>query len=148
MPRRSPGTGPRTSGTRHRSQTGSTIENLRQSPAGLELVDPTSGVRHAVESRATTHALASGMLLAFGAGWHGETQTASGMGISAFTEDGRHLWSTLDAEPAWIVETAGGYGYVPTPELAYPSGTRVIDLATGKVLRTVKRELPTFVTRD
>jgi hypothetical protein len=127
---------------------GSSIENRRQSPTGLELVDTSSGVRHTVESRATTHELAHGLLLAFGAGWDGETQTASGMGISAFTENGTRAWSTLEGEPVWIVETAGGYGYVPTPELAYPSGTRVIDLATGKILRTVKRELPTFVTRD
>jgi hypothetical protein len=126
---------------------GSTIESMRQSPAGLELVDPRDGTRRTIEIRATAHELTQGLLLAFGTGWDGATQTASGMGISAFTEDGTHLWSSLGAEPVWIVETAGGYAYVPTPELAYPSGTRVIDLATGKVLRTVKRELPTFVTR-
>ena len=70
------------------------------------------------------------------------------MGLAAFTRDGAQLSNTLTDEPVWLVEAAGGYGYVPTPATAFPRGVRVIDLATGSILRTVRGELPSFVDHD
>lgn len=127
---------------------GSSFEGTRTLPAGLELVDTRSGTRRTIEPRALAHHFSQSLLLAFGAGWDGATGTSTGMGLSAFAPDGTLLWSTLGDEPVWIVETASGYAYVPTPETVFPSGTRVIDLATGAVVRTVRRELPTIVSHD
>ena len=70
------------------------------------------------------------------------------MGLAAFDLDGNRLWNALAGEPVWLVEAAGGYAYVPTPETTFPSGVRVIDLATGEMLRTVRGELPSFVAHD
>jgi hypothetical protein len=104
-------------------------------------------VTRTLEPRASGHVAAGDLLLAFGAGRDGETQSETGMGLSAFTLDGTRLWSTLTEEPVWLAETAGGYAYVPTPATTFPSGVRVIDLTTGDVLRTVRGELPVFVDR-
>jgi hypothetical protein len=127
---------------------GSTYENLRTLPGGLELVDTGDGTRRTIEPRALAHDFSQGLLLAFGAGWDAETQASTGMGIAAFTPDGTRLWSALGDDPVWLVEAAGGYAYVPTLEETYPPGVRIIDLATGAVLRTVRKEMPEFLVRD
>lgn len=72
----------------------------------------------------------------------------TGMGVVAFASDGTRLWSALGNEAVWLVEAVGGYVYVPTPEETFPQGIRVLDFATGAVLRTVRGEMPTFVARD
>jgi hypothetical protein len=127
---------------------GMKFENTQTVPAGLDLVDTRDGTRRTIESRASAHELSDGLLLAFGAGWNGETGTATGMGLTAFAVDGTRLWSALGDEPVWLVETAGGYGYVPTLVYTYRPSLRVVDLASGRVLRTVRGEMPEFVVRD
>jgi hypothetical protein len=126
---------------------GAQYTGASSTPAGLQLVDARTGVTRTLEPRASGHVAAGDLLLAFGAGRDGETQSETGMGLSAFTLDGTRLWSTLTEEPVWLAETAGGYAYVPTPATTFPSGVRVIDLTTGDVLRTVRGELPVFVDR-
>jgi len=128
--------------------TGSTYGGVRATPTGLQFVDPTTGTARTLEPRASAHRLAGGVLLAFGASRDGETNVATGMGLSAFSRDGERLWSALGDEPVWGVETAGGYAYVVTPERRFPSGVRVIDLGTGDVVRTVRGAMPYFVERD
>ena len=127
---------------------GSTFADMRTLPAGLELVDTRSAIRRMIEPRALAHYFSQGLLLAFGVSWNGETGKSTGMGISAFAPNGTRLWSALGDEPVWLVETAGGYAYMPTLEEAYPPGLRVIDLTTGAVIRTVRGEMPAFVVRD
>jgi hypothetical protein len=128
--------------------TGRTIEETTSILTGLQLLDVGTGTTRTIESRATGHAFSDGVLLAFGAEHDVQGSTVSGMGISAFAADGTKLWHTLDDEPVSVVETAGGYGYAPTPVEAFPQGVHVIDLASGRVIRTVRGELPLFVTRD
>jgi hypothetical protein len=127
---------------------GAQYQGARSTPAGLQLVDTRTGSVRTLESRATAHLFSHGLLLAFGAGRDEQTQSEAGMGLAAFGPDGTRLWNALTSEPVWLVETAGGYAYVPTPETTFPSGIRVIDLVTGKVLRTTRGEMPTFIFRD
>lgn len=127
---------------------GAEYQVARSTPAGLELVEAATGARHTLESHASAHLVAGDLLLAFGAARDEQAQSETGMGLAAFTRDGAQLWNTLTDEPVWLVEAAGGYGYVPTPATAFPRGVRVIDLATGSILRTVRGELPSFVDHD
>jgi hypothetical protein len=127
---------------------GSTYDSPDSIPTGLQLVDTATGTTHTIEPRATAHAYSHGLLLAFGARRNAETNIATGMGVSAFASDGTRLWSALGDEPVWLVEMAGGYAYAPTPVETFPQGVRVIDLATGAVLRTVRGEMPAFAVRD
>ena len=127
---------------------GATYEGARSTPAGLQIVDTQTGVVRTLEPRASAHRFSQGLLLAFGAGRDGATNVESGMGLAAFRPEGGRLWSALGDEPVWVVETAGGYAFVPTPEESFPQGVRVIDLATGTVIRTVRGELPTVVSRN
>jgi hypothetical protein len=116
-------------------------------PAGLHVVDGRSGTTRALEPRASGHALSRGVLLAFGAGRDASGAGTTGMGVAAFILDGQPLWRSLREEPVWSLETAGGYAYVPTSETTFPQGIRVLDLATGEVLRTLRGEMPTFVVQ-
>ncbi len=125
---------------------GATIAGSRATPAGLMLVDVRTGGTQLLEARARAHRVSQGIVLAFGAGRDPVTTVATGMGLSAYAKDGRLLWHALGDEPVWVVDTAGGYAYVPTPEARFPVGVRVLDLETGHVLRTVRGEMPTFVT--
>jgi len=127
---------------------GASFESARSTPSGLQLVDIRTGALRTLEPSASAHRFSQGVLLAFGAGWDGATNVQSGMGLAAFDRDGVRLWSALGDEPVWLVETAAGYAYVPTPQESFPPGIRVIDLATGAVIRTVRAEMPTFVVRD
>lgn len=127
---------------------GSSYDRGHATPAGLELVDTGTGKARMLEPRAFAHHVSQGLLFAFGADRNEETNVPSGVGLAAFAADGTRLWSTLGDEAVWLVEAAGGYAYVPTPEEVFPQGVRVLDLATGAVLRTVRGEMPTFVVRD
>ncbi len=127
---------------------GSVYDGLGRSPTGLQLVDVRSGAIAMLEPRTSAHRFAQGVVLAFGGGYDAATSTWSGMGLSAFNTHGAGLWSALGDEPIGWVEVAGGYAYIPTPEETFPAGVRVIDLATGAVLRTVRGELPTFLADD
>lgn len=126
---------------------GASYENGRSTPSGLQLIDTQTGAVRRLEPRASAHRFSQGVLLAYGAGWDGATNVQSGMGLAAYSREGIRLWSALGDEPVWLVETAAGYAYVPTPVESFPPGTRVIDLATGAVIRTVRREMPPFVVR-
>lgn len=132
-------------GDGHLAVSGARHTGASSTPAGLQLVDAATGTARTLESRASAHEVSQGLLFAFGAGQDDHAESAVGMGLSAFALDGTRLWTALADEPVWLVEAAGGYAYVPTPETTFPAGVRVIDLATGETLRTVRGELPSFV---
>ncbi len=129
---------------------GASYESGRSTPSGLQLIDTRTGAVRMLEPRASTHRFSQGLLLAFGASRDATTNVESGMGLAAYSREGVRLWNALDDEPVWLAETAAGYAYVPTPVESFPPGIliRVIDLATGAVIRTVRGEMPTFVRRD
>lgn len=127
---------------------GATFGGARSTPAGLYVVDAKTGATRMLEPRASAQRFSQGLVLAFGASRDGATNIESGMGLAAYSREGVRLWNALGDEPVWLVETAAGYAYVPTPEESFPPGLRVIDLATGAVIRTVRAEMPTFVVRD
>jgi hypothetical protein len=128
--------------------TGRTVDGTTSTRMGLQILDVGAGTARTIEARATGHAFSDGVLLAYGAEHDAQGSSVSGMGISAFTPDGTRVWHALGEEPVFVVETAGGYAYAPTPEEAFPQRVHVLDLATGQLLRTVRGELPFFVTRD
>jgi hypothetical protein len=123
---------------------GSDYDRLTSTPSGLEMIDVSSGMTRTLAAGASFGAFSEGILLGGGAASDGATEAQSGMGLAAFTPAGAKLWSTLDGQPVWWAQTAGGYAYVAGPD-AYPPKVRVIDLRTGGV-RMVRGELPFFVT--
>lgn len=126
---------------------GSTYERGRTTPAGLALVDTETGNVRVLEPRASAHRLARGMVLAFGAARDAQTNQETGMGLAAFRPDGTKAWSALGSEAVWWIAAAGAYGYLPAPEWGYPPRLRVVDLATGAVVNTIRSELPEFAAR-
>jgi hypothetical protein len=125
--------------------TGSDYEGLRTTPAGLTLADLVSGELQPLEPDAGYAVLAGDLLLGVGASWDSATEVESGMGIAAYSLDGRRLWSALADEPVWWVQATGGYAYIDG-RTSYPETVRVVDLESGSV-RTLRGRMPSFVVR-
>jgi hypothetical protein len=119
-------------------------DRLRTIPAGLRLIDTRTWAVRMLEPGASSLVTAAPYVLAAGAARDAVTDTETGIGIRAYTIDGLPRWQALGDEPVWWVQAAGGFAYAAGP-VAYPPIVRVIDLATGAI-RTVRRQLPVFVT--
>jgi hypothetical protein len=65
-----------------------------------------------LEPRATAATLAGTTLLAYGSNYSSETGLLEGMGLSAYTIEGEKRFHHFEAEPIWLVETAGSHAYV------------------------------------
>ncbi len=101
-------------------------------PAGLSLIDMHSWTTRMLSREASSLTTAPGMVIASGGGWNG--QDVYGPGLLAFGLDGNEMWRLHSGKQSWI-DAAGSVGYVyPAPGIA-----EVVDLATGRVLRTIKR---------
>jgi hypothetical protein len=62
-----------------------------------------------LEPRATAATLADTTLLAYGSNYSSETGLLEGMGLSAYTIEGEKRFHHFEAEPIWLVETAGSH---------------------------------------
>ncbi len=124
---------------------GSDFDGFVNHPSsGLELFDLGAGTRRTLEAGASYVQASSGVLLAAGGSWDGQTEKESGIGLAAYSYDGEQLWRALGDEAVWWFQVAGGYVYVGGKD-AYPPTVRVIDLADGGT-NAVRGQLPFFVT--
>lgn len=121
---------------------GSDYDGFRSTPSGLKIIQTRSWSVSTLDLRAGFAVVAGELLLSTGVRRNGQTDTQAGMGVAAYTPDADELWHALGDEPIWRIEVAGGYAYVPAS-----GGVRVIDLATGKVWRAGRAEMPTFLVR-
>jgi hypothetical protein len=112
-------------------------QDQRTTPAGLRLVDTGSWTWRVLEPRATAATLAGRTLLVFGSFYSSETGLFEGMGLGAYTLEGEKRFHRFEAEPIWLVETAGSYAYVVFEDscvgalVELHSGRHVRDLEAG-----------------
>jgi hypothetical protein len=102
-------------------------------PAGVELIDTTTGTRRVVARRAGGVRQAGSALLVFDGGFAGRA-AGHGFGLRAYGLTGRPRWRLLGGQRIWNVQVAG--------RLAYAIGSRglaVVDLRTHRVLRRTRR---------
>lgn len=126
---------------------GSDYHGLRSVAAGLKLIDVRAWAVRTLDQHVSFHRVAGDVLLAAGAESNGESNSETGMGLTAFTLEGRELWHALGDQPVWWLEVAAGYVYVPEA-VGNATVLRVIELATGRLVREVTGEMPTFLVPD
>jgi hypothetical protein len=105
------------------------------SPAGVSLIDTRSWSTRTLDGDANEFAAAPGLVVVQGARWDFRRERGTGLGLVAFGTDGRERWRIDPGEYRWI-EPAASVGYVWIAD-----GRRaVVDLATGTVLRSLRRD--------
>jgi hypothetical protein len=110
-------------------------QNQATTPAGLRLVDTRSWSWRMLERRATAATLAGTTLLAYGSFYSSETGVFEGMGVSVYTLDGEERFHHFEAEPIWLVETAGSYAYV---RFDNSCAGALVELRSGRHLRNLE----------
>lgn len=129
----------------HGSIVGNEIRTT-QTPAGLSLVDTRNWSVRSVDPRAS-HAFPTGSgLLTSSALWDGQARKVRGAGLSLYDNAGNrrfHLFGERSVPYAVVVGQRALVAFL-TSTASYA----VVDLATGRVLRTEKRVAPPFVLLD
>lgn len=105
-------------------------------PAGVTLIDTRSWRATMLSPRSSGFAVAPGLVIAQGGRWDPGQQRMVGPGILAFGFDGRERWR-LPQPAGEGLDSAGalGLGYVWLGQ----GRKQVVDLATGRPLRTLRR---------
>ena len=88
-----------------------------------------------LEPRATAATLAGTTLLAYGSNYSSETGLLEGMGLSAYTIEGEKRFHHFEAEPIWLVETAGSHAYV---RFENSCAGALVELRSGSHLRDLE----------
>ena len=111
--------------------------DVASKPLGLKLVDTRDWAVRTLEPRATGFAQADGVLLAYGGSYDAQYRAADGMGLAAYTIDGKKLYHLFGDSPLFWATVAGSNVY------AAPDGKIVaVDLASGRVMRSLDAPLP------
>ena len=115
---------------------------LRVTPAGLKLIDTRSWTVETLDPRATWATVAGGTLLATGNLWDSTTQEAAGTGLVAYGSD-RTKRFHLFADQRVSVQAAG-------PRVLASATRRqfVIDVGSGRIVRTARGQPPQLLVRD
>lgn len=109
-------------------------ELFTATPAGVSLIDTRSWTSGMLSREASGFAVVPGIVIAQGGRWDSQKQRSIGPGLLAFDLDGRERWRLRPGEYQWI-DPAGSVGYVQIAERR----TDVVDLASGRVLGTIRR---------
>jgi hypothetical protein len=117
-------------------------QRAAQKAAGLKLIDTARWTTRTLEPRASQFTLAGTLLLAYGAWWSASTNKPQGMGLTAYDLTGNELFHLFGEEKVWAARTAGRYTYVEVGDV-----TKVVDLETRRVLRTIAIPLPWALPR-
>lgn len=106
------------------------------SPAGVTLVDTRSWRAKMLSSESSGFAVAPGLVIAQGGRWDPGQQRTVGPGILAFGLDGRERWRLPQPAGAGLYSPPSlGLGYIWLGQ----DRMRVVDIATGRALRTLRR---------
>jgi hypothetical protein len=107
---------------------------LRQTPAGVRLIDTHSWTSRLLESEASGVAVGVGLVVAQGGRWDSVEERGYGPGLRAFGLDGTERWRLHDGEYRWL-DSAGPVGYVRLDDRT----ADVVDLGSGVVMARVAR---------
>jgi hypothetical protein len=119
-------------------------EQQVSTPWGLRLIDTRTWGVELVDARASQFAVSPDSLLVSGTQWSSAAQTRTGMGVSAYTLDGKLRFHVLgDALVPWV-QAVGGYAYIARDQ----NVVHVLDVRSGEFVATVQRPLPHLLVND
>ena len=117
-------------------QTDATDGSVSQTSIGLSIVDTSTWTSHLIDPGASSASEVDGLVLAYG-----ETEMAVGVfggdGFAGYRPDGTRLFKLFGSDPVTDVQVVGSTAYVQA------KGTRIVDLASGRLVRTVS--VPTLL---
>jgi hypothetical protein len=128
---------------------GSVIGNDIQwsaTPAGLSLVDTRDWSIRTVDPTASEAVPAGPDLLTWSSLWDSQARKTSGTGLSVYDRGGNRRFHLFGERPVPYAAPSGSRALVAF--LSSTASYAVIDLASGRVLRTEKRAAPPFVLVD
>lgn len=106
-------------------------EDFASIPAGAILVDTARWSSCLLDDDASGAALVAERLLAYGPG-SPVSRELQGVGLRAYTVEGRETFHLLEREQVWDVHGARDFAYVRTP-----SAVHVLDVDSGKVVNEI-----------
>jgi hypothetical protein len=116
---------------------------VRETPAGLTLVDTRRWRARTIDPRTTDAALVSGTLLASSFFFDSSRQTTSGSGLTGYSVDGRRKFHLFGNAPITGVQPVGSKALV-----GGKNGIALIDARTGRQLRRYPRFAMSLLSGD
>jgi hypothetical protein len=116
---------------------------IRETPAGLTLVDTRTWRARTIDPRTTDAGLVAGTLLASSFYFDSRRQRASGSGLTGYSVDGRRKFHRYGDAPITGVESLGSKALVGALDRI-----PLIDARTGRQLRAYRRFSMTLLSGD
>lgn len=111
--------------------------DVNTTPFGLRIVDTRTWTARSLDDRATGFATTANALLAYAGSYDEQFRPTGGIGLVGFTRGGTKAFHAFGDAPIFWAKTIHSTAYVA------PEGTIVgVDVATGKVVRTLRGPLP------
>ena len=110
----------------------------RQASAGVKLIDTRDWRVSTLDAQASGLTVADRTLLVFGWLWDSAAQQSSGVGLTAYGQDGSRRFHRFGAAPLYAVHAVGSRAFAPVGESSYA----VLDARTGRVLRRISGQMP------
>jgi hypothetical protein len=111
---------------------------VRQSAAGVKLIDTRDWSVRTLDAQASALAVADRSLLVFGWLWDSASQQSTGVGLTAYEQDGSKRFHRFGAAPLYAVHAVGSRVFASVSESSYA----VLDVKTGRILRRIAGPLP------
>lgn len=113
---------------------------VRTRPSGLTVIDTRSWTSQVLDPRSSWAVVARDALLSFGSTWDSAKRRESGNGLRVYGRDGAKRLQLFGSRPIAVVEFFGARAFVhrSSPESDYS----IVSLTTGRVVRTIHRDLP------
>ena len=114
--------------------------DVRIRPSGLTVIDTRSWTSQMLDPRSAWAVVARDALLSFGSTWDSGKQQEIGSGLRVYGRDGAMRLQLFGKRVIGPVEVFGARAFVhrSSPESDY----QIVNLTTGRVLRTIHRDLP------
>jgi hypothetical protein len=121
---------------------GTDTQQGRWRPIGLIAVDTSTWDVRTIDRGATSFIVDDDLLLAWGAAPNDVAGPPVGIGLKAYDLEGRERFHLFDGQLVWPYPVYGGRAYVST---ANEKELRVVDLATGTVVATRQKLVPSLL---
>ncbi len=113
---------------------------VRTRPSGLTVIDTSTWQSQVLDPGSAWAVVARDALLSFGATWDSAKQRETGSGLRVYGRDGAERLHLFGSRAIAIVEVFGSRAFVhrSSPDSDYS----IVSLTSGRVLRTIHRDLP------